>query len=79
MTIYTVEVRKYAYELWLLPASFSFYFVLLLKPRNECFTETSVDFQRSTPYYNREDRALRNNRCESLKSYNIKKDIKEIV
>jgi hypothetical protein len=33
-------------------------------------SETSVDFQRTTPRYNPEDRTIYNHRCENLKSDN---------
>jgi hypothetical protein len=34
-----------------------------------CFSETPIDFQRTTRGYIPEDRALHNYRCENLKSY----------
>jgi hypothetical protein len=32
-------------------------------------SETSVDFQRTTWHYTKEDRTIHNHRCENLKSY----------
>jgi signal-transduction protein with cAMP-binding, CBS, and nucleotidyltransferase domain len=34
-----------------------------------CFSEKSVDFQRTTRRYIPEDRTLHDHRCENLKSY----------
>jgi hypothetical protein len=34
-----------------------------------CFSETSVDFQRTTRQYIPEDSALHNHRCENFRSY----------
>jgi hypothetical protein len=42
---------------------------LTLKMGTICFSETSVDFHRTTWPYIPEDRTLRNHRCENLKSY----------
>jgi hypothetical protein len=36
-----------------------------------CSSDTKVDFQRPTRRHILEDRTLHNDRCESLKSYNI--------
>jgi hypothetical protein len=36
-----------------------------------CFSETSLEFQRTTRRYIPEDRTPHNRRCENLKSYNV--------
>jgi hypothetical protein len=41
-----------------------------LKMEARCFSETSVDFQRTTRRYIPEDRTLHNHRCENLRAYN---------
>jgi hypothetical protein len=43
-----------------------------LKMEAICFSETSVDFQRTTWRYIQEDSTLHNQRCENLKSYIFK-------
>jgi hypothetical protein len=40
-----------------------------LKMEAICFSETSIDFQRTTRRYITEESTLRNYRCENLKSY----------
>jgi hypothetical protein len=40
-----------------------------LKMGATCFSETSVDFQRTTRHYIPEYRTLHNHRCENFKSY----------
>jgi hypothetical protein len=40
-----------------------------LKMESTCYSEASVDFQRTTRRYIPEDRTFHNHRCENLKSY----------
>jgi hypothetical protein len=41
------------------------------KMEEKCSSETSINFQRTTWRYIREDRGVHNHRCDSLKSYHI--------
>jgi hypothetical protein len=53
-----------------LPPYYSLVYSSTLKMQEEtCFSETSVDFQRTTWRYNPEDRSLHNQRSENLRSY----------
>jgi hypothetical protein len=48
-----------------------------LKMEVTCFSEMSVDFQRTTRRYIPEDRILYNHRCENLKSYSVSFSVKQ--
>jgi hypothetical protein len=48
------------------------YLARLIRPwRRRCYSETSVDFQRTTRRYIPEDSTLHNHCCENLKTYNL--------